>query len=349
MWELTRACKLSCLHCPAGAQQKRSQAELSTYEAYKTIDQIAALAPEELIMTGGDPLERGDLLQLIDYAQRRRIRPSLSVTATAGLTGSMIGKLRANGLGSMAISVDSAARDRFDRGRRVPGLFTSTLMAIRWVRTAALPLEINTLVTRDNVEELDTIASLVGDLDARRWNVYFPVPIGPSKQLPALTAGEAENAFGRLAEISERGRFIVRAFEAPQYGRYLTQKAIREDPARPGDGLTALAACAAPLDRRDILFISHTGEVSISPFLPLGAGNVRYQPLPALYRSDILAALRDDDNLRGTCGRCEFKRICGGSRARAFAISGDPFATDPLCAYLPAELAGAQRPVEALS
>ena len=335
IWEITRACKLSCLHCPAGSQQKRSQVELSTYEAYKTIDQIAALEPDELILTGGDPLERADLYQLVDYARRRGVRPSLSASATATLTGSAIGKLKRSGLSSLALSIDFAARDRFDAARGTPGLFTATLMAMRWTRTAELPLEINTLVTHDNVDELATIAALVGELEASRWNVYFPVPAGPSKQIPILTAEEAESVFARLAALAARAKFDIRTFEAPQYARFLAQH-TNHDPL--GDFSPAPSLDAAVSDRRDVLFISHAGEVSISPFLPLGAGNVRYQSLATLYREgDLLTALRDDVNLRGKCGRCEFKHICGGSRARAFAMSGDVFATDPLCSYQPGE------------
>jgi radical SAM protein with 4Fe4S-binding SPASM domain len=325
MWEVTRACKLSCIHCPGGAQQKRSQAELSTYEAYKTIDQIASLDPEELILTGGDPLERPDLLQLVDYARRRGVRPSLSAAATSLLTGASIGKLKRNGLVSIALPVDSACRERFEASRGVKGLFTATLMAMRWARTANLRLEINTLVTPDNVEELETIASLVSDVEASRWNIYFPIQA-------TFTPEVAENIFSRLAEIGTRASFDIRTFEAPQFARFLAQHPD-------ADGFFGrLPLSTAVSDRRDMLFVSHTGEVSISPFLPLGAGNVRYQPLASLYsNSDLLAVVRDDANLRGKCGRCEFKHICGGSRARAFAASGDLFATDPLCSYQPGE------------
>src|SRR6185369_5251854 len=216
-WEITRACRLSCMHCPVGAQQKRSPLELSTYEAYKTIDQIAAMRPQELIITGGDPLERSDVYQLLDYARRRGLAPTLTVTPSTALTGSVIGTLKRNGLARIAIALDSAKPARHDAARGVGGMFASTLLAIRWARTVSLPVEVNTLVTRRNADELRTIAALLSDLSIERWNVYFVVPAGESKQLEALTSQEVEQAFGVLWEASQKASYKVRTFEAPHY------------------------------------------------------------------------------------------------------------------------------------
>jgi AdoMet-dependent heme synthase len=333
-WEVTRACRLSCVHCPIGAQHKRSPLELSTYEAYKTIDQIAALRPQELILTGGDPLERSDIYQLLDYARRRALAPTLTVTASPALNGSVIGTMKRNGLSRIAIAIDSAKPDRHDAARGVGGLFASTLLAIRWARTVSLPVEVNTLVTRSNIAGLKTLASLIGDLAVERWNLYFVVPIGDSKQLDAPNADEIEQVFGMLWETSRKAPFRIRTFEAPHYRRFAIQKQVA---ARKIDG-TDRADLLAAADCAEQLFISHTGEVSLSPFLPLTAGNVRYQPLSTIYhRSDLFAAVRSSANLKGKCGRCEFRTVCRGSRARAFAMTGDMFASDPLCAYQPGE------------
>ncbi len=345
MWELTRACRLTCVHCPIGAQQRRSPLELSTYEAYKTIDQILALSPDEVIITGGDPLERADIYQLIDYARRRGLQPSLTVSATPGLTGAAVGKLKRNGLTRLVLGVDSAVPERHDLARGINGQFASTLMALRWARTSGLALEINTLVTRRNVDDLDTIAELLADLGVSRWNVHFLVPIGESKKIEALSASEVESVFEKLQEIAPRVSFTIRTIEAPHYRRFLLQKALEAnqrsieryfDAAAAGEPIEQIASERATNDRSEFLFISHTGEVSISAFLPMTAGNVRYQPLSSLYRyGEMFAALRDDANLKGKCGKCEFKRTCGGSRARAFAQTGDIFGSDPLCSYEP--------------
>jgi len=344
MWELTRACKLACAHCPIGAQPRRSPLELSTYEAYKTIDQIVSLNPEEVIITGGDPLERSDIYQLIDYARRRGLAPVLTVSPTPSLTGAAVGKLKRNGLARLAISLDSSAPERNDVTRGISGHFGSTLLAIRWARTAELPVEVNTLLSRRNLGDLRTVAELLGDLDVQRWNVYFLVPVGNSKNVEMLTAEEVEQVFEQVYELSARVPFPVRTFEAPHYRRFVLQKAVAERQKsiedyfapearglRIGDD-TGRGAVAV----NNFLYISHTGEVSVSPFLPLTAGNVRYQSLSTVYRyGELFAAVRDEVNLKGKCGRCEFRTVCGGSRARAFAMTGDLFASDPLCAYQP--------------
>jgi radical SAM protein with 4Fe4S-binding SPASM domain len=338
MWELTRACRLGCAHCAVGAQQRRSPLELSTYEGYKTIDQIASLRPAELNITGGDLLERADIYQLIDYARRRGIAPTVTLTVTPALTGSVIGKLRHNGAARVAIAVDSAMPERHDAARGLSGQFASTLLALRWARTANIPIEVNTLLSRGNVKDLQTLAELLADIGAVRWNIYLFVPTANTKRTDALNANEVEAAFETIYELAQRTPFEIRTFEGPQYRRFVVQKTAKEllesvEPAFDNAGRA---------QRQEVIFISHTGEVTASPFLPLAAGNVRYQPLGLIYRTnDLFVALRDTKNLKGKCGRCEFKPICNGSRARAFALTGDLFAPDPLCAYQPGTFSNA--------
>jgi radical SAM protein with 4Fe4S-binding SPASM domain len=347
MWELTRACKLACAHCPIGAQPKRSALELSTYEAYKTIDQIVSLNPDEVIITGGDPLERADLFQLIDYARRRGLQPSLTVSPSPSLTGAAIGKLKRNGLSRLIISLDASSPARGTSTRNA-AQFGSTLLAIRWAHTAELPVEVNTLLGPDNIDDLHTIAELLADLKIVRWNIYFLVPVGGSRNRAALSAEQAESVFETLYQLSTRLPFPLRTFEAPHYRRFVMQKAVAKrlksvdeyfDPNAEGlligadtDDGNGRAAVAV----KNLVYISHTGEVSISPFMPLTAGNIRYQSLATVYRyGELFAAVRDEVNLKGKCGRCEFRTVCGGSRARAFAMTGELFASDPLCAYQP--------------
>lgn len=344
MWELTRACRLNCVHCPVGAQQKRSPLELSTYEAYKTIDQIVALRPDEFILTGGDLLERGDLFQLIDYARRRGLKPTVTVTVTSGLTGAVVGKIKHNGADRIAIALDGAVPERHDTARGVSGQFGLTLLALRWARTAEIGIEVNTLLTRSNVGDLPRMAELLGDIGIQRWNIYVLVPVGHSKQIEMLTPDELEDAFGVIFELSRKTPFAIRTFEAPQYRRFVlerTARAKQESLDRYFDSHEEQMVVhesnvlrAATGD--DFVFISHAGEVSAGPLLPLTAGNVRYQPLGIVYRnSELFVAIRDKSNLKGKCLRCEFRNICGGSRARSFAMTGDLFAADPLCAYQP--------------
>lgn len=336
MWELTRACRLECTACPVGPQQRRSPLELSTYESYKTLDQIVSLRPSELIITGGDLLERADIYQLIDYARRRGVPPTLTLTVTPALTGAVVGKLRHNGAARIALALDSAMPERHDAARGLNGQFASTLLALRWARTADIPIEINTLLTRRNVNDLKTLAELLADIGATRWNVYLFVPTANTKNGDVLKADEVEAAFETLYELSQRVPYEIRTFEGPHYRRFVVEKTTRAMFESVEPAFEPHTEDRGRAQRQEVIFISHTGEVSASPFLPLAAGNVRYQPLGVVYRtSDLFVALRDPKNLKGKCGRCEFKSICNGSRARAFAATGDLFAPDPLCAYQP--------------
>lgn len=344
-WEVTRACRLNCVHCPVAAQQRRSPLELSTYEAYKTIDQIVSLRPEEFVLTGGDVLERVDLYQLIDYARRRGLKPTITLTVSSALTGAVIGKLKNNGAERIALALDSTAPERHDAMRGIPGNFSATLLALRWARTGELPVEVNTLITRRNAGDLATLAKLLGDLGVARWNLYFAVPVGHSKNIDMVTPEEADGILESIHDIAGHVKFPVRVLEAPQFRRVVFQKKAKATQesldryfASEADLLTSVVSAGglASAMSSNAIFISHTGEVSASPFVPLTAGNVRYQPLGSVYRtSELFAALRDTSNLKGNCTRCEFRTVCGGSRARAFAVTGDLFASDPLCAYQP--------------
>jgi radical SAM protein with 4Fe4S-binding SPASM domain len=350
MWELTRACDLHCRNCTIGATERRGPNELTTYEAYKTIDQIAALAPRELIITGGDPLERDDVLQIVDYARRRGLDPAMVASPTSQLTPEAIRRLVRNGLTRMIFSLDGASPEIHQAVRGVAGTFALTLQAIQWAREARLEIEINTLVTRHNAYHLPALAELLRAVEIRRWNLYFLVPMTAAAQGAMLTAGEVDQLFATIDELRAGASFAVRMMEAPHYRRHLLQRELesRLDRAAdgqwadfsgyvPGKGETQQEVLDAAVDgARGFAFISHAGDVRPSEFLLFSAGNLRYRSLGAIYRgSDLFTALRDPANFTGKCGRCEFRHLCGGSRARAWAMAGDAFADDPLCHYQP--------------
>jgi len=321
-WELTRLCDQHCRGCPTGASEQRDPNELSTYEAYKTIDQIAALRPREVIITGGDPLEREDVYQVIDYARRRGLDPALVLTATEELTFDAIAKLVRNGLTRAVFSVNQPA--------------TPVQSALHFAVSAGLRIEVNTLVLRNNVDDLDAIAALIRSFGAERWNVHFLVPVGASRELPMLTAEEIERVFAVLEEIRVREGIVIRTVEAPHYRRFRVQR-ILESRLDDHEDTSSRDVLESALDGvRSFLYVSHAGDVRPSEFAPHSAGNVRYRDLGVIYRgSDLFVALRDPDNLHGRCGQCEFRILCGGSRARAYAMTGDLFGADPLCAYIP--------------
>ncbi len=349
MWELTRACDLHCIHCVSGASEARDPNELTTYEAYKTIDQIVSMKPRELIITGGDPLRRIDLEQLIDYARRSGLDPAVVVSPTSLLTVDAVSGLQRFGLTRMIFSIDGSTPEIHQTVHVVPGTFAATLHAMYAAKSAGMTLEVNTLVTRQNVDDLLDIVALLHPFSISRWNVHFLVPVGGATGIDPLTAADAERVFARLADIRDREEFEVRVVEAPHYRRFRLQRNLRqllegsavaelwsdftgyeEDPLSDTNLLDTLDGA------RNFVYISHTGDIRASEFLPQSAGNVRFRPLGTIYRrSDLFMALRDPDNLNGKCGRCEFRHTCGGSRARAWALTGDIFASDPLCVYEP--------------
>lgn len=363
IWENTRACDLACVHCRAAAQSRRSQFELTTEQGYKLIDEIAEMKPKVFVLTGGDPLKREDTYALIQYARMRGLEPSLTPSATPLLTEEAVTKMKAHGLGRMAVSLDASNAAMHDEFRRVPGSFDLTLRAIRAASREGIPVQVNTTVTRRTIEDLPHMVALLQELEIAMWSVFFVVPTGRAKMADLVTAEEVENFFGFLYDTSKRVSFAIRTTEAMHYRRYTLQRMMIEqglsmaslrnettgliDPStlfvqhRMPLGIQQQASVArAPRgvnEAKGFVFISHIGDVFPSGFLPLKAGNVKTQSLAEIYRSSkLFVSLRDNRNLHGKCGRCEFRDLCGGSRARAWATTGDVFASDPLCAYQPA-------------
>ncbi len=367
IWETTQACDLACVHCRACAQPLRSPLELSRREAERLIDEIAALRVPVFVLTGGDPLKRPDIYDLVEYATRRGVRISLTPSATPLLTRQAIAELQSRGLARLAVSLDGSTAAIHDAFRRVPGSYDWTLRAVRWARDLGLPVQINTTITRRNLEDFDAMAGLLASLDIVLWSVFFLVPTGRGQTGDLITAGEFEEVFARLHAVSRRASFDIKTTEAQHYRRFLAQSRARErrqvssaaplgarpfpetldvSPGRPPRDRTPGVLPAnsdgigrAPRgvnDAKGFVFISHQGDVFPSGFLPLSAGNVRRQSLAEIYRNaPLFVALRDPSRLKGKCGVCEFRQICGGSRARAYALTGDPFAEEPCCVYEP--------------
>lgn len=349
VWELTRACDLQCTLCPMGADVSRSPLELSTYEGYKTIDQIAAIEPSRFVISGGDPLERDDVYQFIEYSVRRGLQPLVALSPTTSVTQQAIAELAHSGASKIVVSLDDVDAVRHDALRGMNGGYTATLLSMRWAREAGIGIEVNTLVARRNVAHLRDMLEMLELNGVEAWNLYFLVPVGASKGIEQLDAEQVDEIFRFVDDAASHVK--IRIIEAPHYRRHRMQQVLAErqrrfDSMLESDQWPDFSGYAAdekqPLathDARGIIFISHSGEVRPSEFLPISAGNIRYRSLGAIFRGgDLFVALREPSNLKGKCGRCEFARVCGGSRARAFAITGDVFATDPLCSYEPGTL-----------
>ncbi len=343
IWEVTQACDLSCVHCRASAQPERHPSELTTEEGKDLIDQIAALNVPVFVLTGGDPIKRPDLFELIAHAGRVGVRVSLTPSATPLLTRDVVFRLKEAGLARLAVSLDGANAVTHDAFRGMSGSFARTLNAIRWANEAGLPCQINTTFSRRNIDEINDLVALMRTLNITLWSVFFLVPTGRGQLNDLLNADEFEQIFAKLHQLSKTAGFDIKTTEAQHYRRYLLQRRAAERksgiaPAAPA-GRPADMIGRAPRglnDGKGFVFISHTGEVFPSGFLPLTAGNIRRQSLAAIYRdSPLFRSLRDTAQLGGKCGHCEFKEICGGSRSRAYALTGDPMAEEPCCSYIP--------------
>jgi radical SAM protein len=349
IWEVTQACDLSCYHCRASAQPLRNPMELSTAQGKKLIDEVARMRVPIFVLTGGDPLKRPDIYDLVEHAKKAGVPAALTPSATPLLTQKAIQELKRRGLSRLAISLDGYTAEIHDSFRGVPGSFQRTMDAIRWAKDCHLPTQVNTTVTRRNHKDLEKFVPLLEKAGIVLWSIFFLVPTGRGKQDDLLSAQECEQVFETLYQISRRVKFHIKTTEGQHYRRFLLQKhAAERQEQKSGNGhprLRTPSGVAYALDgarpgvndAKGFVFVSHIGEVYPSGFLPLRAGNVRKQSLSEIYRtSPLFISLRDTRQLKGKCGVCEYKEICGGSRARAYAVTGDAFAPDPCCLYEPA-------------
>jgi len=330
IWEVTRACDLRCLHCRASATTCRDPRELSTAQALALVDQLAELAPGVLVLTGGDPLKRPDLFEIIDRAVARQLAVAIAPSVTPLLTAGAIERL-AGPVGRIALSLDGPDAALHDGLRGVDGSFAATLEAIATTRAAGLPLQLNTSLTARTVGALPAIGALVETLAPALWSVFFVVPVGRATAGQTLDAAACERVFHFLYDWSARTGLAVKTTAAPAYRRVVLQRDAARGAARPR---------RPPLlpvnDGKGFVFVSHRGKVFPSGFLPLVVGDVTRRPVAEIYRrSPLLRALRLEHLLGGKCGRCPFRALCGGSRARAYAATGNVFAEDPACSYVP--------------
>ncbi len=349
-WETTRACQVACRHCRASALTHGLPGELTAAEGFDLIDQVAGFGRPYpiLVLTGGDCLLREDLFDLVDRATALGVPVALSPSVTPALTPEMVARIAGSGVKAVSISLDGATAATHEGVRAIEHHFDDTVAAIRSLVAAGLTVQVNTTVMRENLHELADIAALVHDTGADIWEVFFLVHVGRGVVSGAITPDEHEDVCHFLYDAAQYG-FTLRTVEAPFFRRVVRQR--REGGAAPGtavytglaDRLTALlgpatrrstAHTAATRDGKGILFVAHDGEVYPAGFLPIGLGNLRDRPLHEIYRDDeLLRRIRAAD-FSGRCGSCEYADLCGGSRARAYAATGDALAEDPACAYV---------------
>ena len=337
IWEVTQACDLACVHCRASAQSERSEGELSTEQGYRLLDEIRSFGNPLMVFTGGDPLKRPDLYELIRYSVKIGLRTNVTPSATPLLTAEAIEGFQAAGIARMAISLDGPDAATHDEFRGIPGTFDRAMFALRHARDIGLDTQLQTTVTRRNMGRLAEVAEIAKEVRTKMWSLFFLIVTGRAEEGDDLLAPEYEQVFEFLYELSKTAPFGVKTTEAMHYRRYVAQRIKAEHGATENPNAQGVAwRTAGVSDGKGFVFVSHTGEIFPSGFFPVSGGNVLHDSLTDIYRnSDMFVTLRDTSQRRGKCGICEYRNICGGSRSRAYALSGDFLAEDPRCIYQP--------------
>ncbi|CAN5559984.1 TIGR04053 family radical SAM/SPASM domain-containing protein [soil metagenome] len=324
-WEVTRACDMACQHCRAGAQPDRHERELSQAQGEMLIDELLSFPRSPLlVLTGGDPMKRDDLPELIGFASRRGMEVALTLAATPLVTKRALIAMQQQGLKRLTIALDGIDAATHDGMRGEQGSYARTMENLRFAKEIGLPMQVSTLISRRNVLQVDGIASLLEPLGVTEWSVHLLVPLGRGRSEQRIDPFEVEHLFAELFAQSRKRSFRVKTADAPQYRRYLHQNGqVQANKVSMNDG-------------KGVMFVSHTGDIYPGALLPVWSGRFPIDsPVTVYQRSPVFTALRDPSKLKGKCGVCEFRSVCGGSRARAYAVTRDMLAPEPDCSYQP--------------
>ncbi|MEM3032222.1 MAG: TIGR04053 family radical SAM/SPASM domain-containing protein [Nitrososphaerota archaeon] len=349
-WESTKACPLACKHCRADAILKPLPGELTTGEGRLLIEQVASFGDPKplLVITGGDALMRSDLFELIDYTRSCGVPVAVSPSVSSNLSDDILRRFKEASVKSLSISLDGATAATHEDMRQVPGNFNATLDAIARAVKIGLALQVNTVVWKKNIRELPVIAKLIMDLGVRIWEVFFLIVTGRAVRELDITSQQYEDVVQFLFDVSRYG-LQVRTVEAPFYRRAKMERVngIKYDGVLYNELVDRLRTLMGEPKRepdrtiiptRDgfgIIFVAYDGTIFPSGFLPYPLSNIRLKSLVEVYKTHPILVKMRHGLFRGRCGICEYKSMCGGSRARAYAEYGDPLATDPACIYEP--------------
>ncbi len=334
-WELTRSCNLNCLHCRAAAEQGPYAGELTTEECFRFIDEVAAFSKPVLILTGGEPLLRKDIFEIASYGTHKGLRVVMAVNGTL-LNAEKARAAKQAGIQRVSISLDGAVAEAHDRFRGVTGAFTGAMEGISYLKEAGLAFQINTTVTMRNLGEIEDILQLAIEKGAAAHHIFLLVPTGRGRELAheGVTPEEYEQTLTWFAEQDSKAPIQLKATCAPQYHRIIHQQGNTKDRKGQGDGLhTFTRGCLGGIS---FCFVSHQGDTQPCGYLEVSGGNIRERSFQEIWeKAAVFQHLRDVRALKGKCGRCEYRLVCGGCRARAYALHGDYLAEEPLCPYQP--------------
>ncbi len=361
-YEVTRACDLVCKHCRASAQEQAAPDELSTEQALALLDDVARFPRKPTIcFTGGDPLKRADLFQLIEHATELGIGSALTPSATPLATFDAFKRAKAAGVSAIGISIDGPNAEVHDAFRGFEGSFKKALDMLQYARDLELPVQVNTSITRRNAHLVDDIANMLADKGVMMWSVFFLVPVGRGVEEIRITPKEYREVFAKLYQHSQTKPYSVRTTEAPHYRRFVIEQggnptaAPKNRPSFPNSAFAAAmktqpseAQAGAPhghghghgraplgvTDGRGIMFVGYNGEICPAGFLPVVCGKFPNDSVVDVYQNHpTFKALQNPDNYKGVCGQCKYRFSCGGSRSRAYALTGDYLAAEPDCDF----------------
>ncbi|MEG6502396.1 MULTISPECIES: heme b synthase [unclassified Desulfovibrio] len=339
-WEVTRSCNLACKHCRAEAHPEPYPGELSTTEAKALIDTFTEVGRPIIIFTGGDPMMRPDVYDLVAYAHSKGLPCAFSPNGTL-ITPESAQKIKAAGVNRCSISIDGADAASHDSFRGVPGAFEASMRGIEYLKAAGVPFQINTTVTRNNLTSFKKIFELCERIGAAAWHIFLLVPMGRAAGLAdqVITAQEYEDVLHWLYDFRKTTKMHLKATCAPHYYRIMRQRAKEEGMSVTPENFGMDALTRGCLGGTGFCFISHVGQVQPCGYLELDCGNIRQTPFPKIWReSKHFLQFRDQSCYTGKCGECEYHKVCGGCRARAHSMDGDHMGEEPLCTYIPAKM-----------
>ncbi|MEW6665530.1 MAG: heme b synthase [Thermodesulfobacteriota bacterium] len=339
-WELTRSCNLNCVHCRAAAHRGPYGGELESAECFRILDEIAQVSRPIVILTGGEPLLREDVWEIARHGSDLGLRMVMATNAVL-ITPGIVDKMRSSGIQRVSVSLDSATETGHDAFRKVPGAFRGALAGIEALKQGGMEFQINTTVTRHNVQEVAKIVDLAVELGAVAHHLFLLVPTGRAREMvnQEVGAAEYEELLHWFYETGRRVAIHLKATCAPHYYRILRQEAHRRGEKVDVATYGLDAVTRGCLGGTSFCFISHRGTVQPCGYLELACGDLRKDSFVEVWnRSEVFKRLRDFTAYRGKCGKCEYLRFCGGCRARAYEKTGDFLAEEPLCMYQPGRM-----------
>ena len=336
-WEVTRNCNLNCIHCRAAATKGPYMNELDTDASLALLDRISEVGKPIVILTGGEPLLRSDIFELARYGTNKGLRMVMAPNGTL-ITETIAGEMADSGIKRISISLDGATRESHDRFRQVEGAFDGAIRGIKMAKDAGVDFQINTTITQQNFEELPDIQGLAVNLGAVAHHIFLLVPTGRGKYIvdQEISDQQYEQALNWFYDQKDKVPLQLKATCAPHYYRILRERTREEGKSVTFKTHGLDAVTRGCLGGIGFCFISHTGIVQPCGFLDINCGNVKESPFKAIWNeSEVFKTLRDYSNLKGKCGKCEYRKVCGGCRARAYEATGDYLSEEPLCLYQP--------------